>query len=124
MYSESVVYGCIRDWPIQDYDQQQARALHNRQALERLPAAETWSILARAKSFTLPLVIALSNTNGIRGCASLRHCSSVCTGLPLWYTLKPKAMARTVLAGSRNRLNCSPLKNNCACAAPGSAKAA
>lgn len=37
MYSESVVYGCIRDWPIQDYDQQQARALHNRQALERLP---------------------------------------------------------------------------------------
>ncbi|MFB1011329.1 MAG: hypothetical protein QMB92_07830 [Thiopseudomonas sp.] len=47
MYSESVVYGCIRDWPIQDYDQQQARALHNRQVLECLPAAETWSVLAR-----------------------------------------------------------------------------
>lgn len=47
MYSESVVYGCIRDWPIQDYDQQQARALHNRQVLQCLPAAETWSLLAR-----------------------------------------------------------------------------
>lgn len=47
MFTESVVYGCIRDWPMQDFDQQQLRVSHNRQVLARLPHVETWSLLSQ-----------------------------------------------------------------------------
>lgn len=47
MYSESVVYGCIRDWPVQSANQQQNRSEHNRQVLSVLPAGETWALVNR-----------------------------------------------------------------------------
>lgn len=47
MFSESVVYGCIRDWPVRDADEQLQRVEHNRQVLAGLPAAEVWSLLSR-----------------------------------------------------------------------------
>lgn len=45
MYSESVVYGCIRDWPVQTIDQQQLRGRFNRQVLAALPPADSWALL-------------------------------------------------------------------------------
>lgn len=46
MYSESVVYGCIRDWPVQDFERQRTRGEHNFQVINSLPPAESWSLLS------------------------------------------------------------------------------
>lgn len=46
MYSESIVYGCIREWPMQDAAEQAERAAHNLSVLNRLPAAQAWSLLS------------------------------------------------------------------------------
>lgn len=47
MSGESVVYGYIRDWPVQDHGQQLARTEHNRRMLDGLPHAEIWGLLHR-----------------------------------------------------------------------------
>lgn len=45
VFGESVVYGCIRDWPVCSYEQQQRRVAFNRQVLRQLPPAERWTLL-------------------------------------------------------------------------------
>ena len=47
MESESIVYGCIRDWPSGDREQRLARRATNRRMLEQLPQGESWAFLGR-----------------------------------------------------------------------------
>ncbi|MBS7660925.1 hypothetical protein I0D00_03025 [Pseudomonas lalucatii] len=47
MESESIVYGCIRDWPADSAEQSRLRRELNRQALGELPSADAWSLLGR-----------------------------------------------------------------------------
>ncbi|HCW95832.1 MULTISPECIES: hypothetical protein [Stutzerimonas] len=47
MESESIVYGCIRDWPAADPDECHRRRECNRAALEALPRGEAWPFLGR-----------------------------------------------------------------------------
>ncbi|WP_437880744.1 hypothetical protein [Pseudomonas sp. LRF_L74] len=47
MDAESIVYGCIRDWPSGDYEERQARRAANRQVLESLPQGDGWPFLGR-----------------------------------------------------------------------------
>jgi len=46
--SESIVYGCIRDWPSDNPAQSRRRRQINRQMLDGLPAGEAWPFLGRA----------------------------------------------------------------------------
>jgi hypothetical protein len=45
--SESIVYGCIRDWPSDSPAQTRLRRQINRQMLDGLPAGEAWPFLGR-----------------------------------------------------------------------------
>ncbi|MGI6408719.1 MAG: hypothetical protein ACOX0Y_08525 [Thiopseudomonas sp.] len=47
MSGESVVYGYIKDWLVQDRERQLGRAEHNRRVLGSLPHAEAWELLHR-----------------------------------------------------------------------------
>lgn len=47
MESESIVYGCIRDWPSACQDEQRLRRETNRQVLASLPSDEAWPFLGR-----------------------------------------------------------------------------
>ncbi|WP_137885267.1 hypothetical protein [Pseudomonas sp. 2FE] len=47
MESESIVYGCIRDWPSTDSEQRRLRRVTNRRELNALPAGEAWPFLGR-----------------------------------------------------------------------------
>lgn len=47
MESESIVYGCIRDWPSEDAEQACLRRETNRQVLASLPSGEAWPFLGR-----------------------------------------------------------------------------
>ncbi len=47
MESESIVYGCIRDWPSDCPTQSRARRESNRQVLAQLPAGDGWSLLGQ-----------------------------------------------------------------------------
>lgn len=47
MESESIVYGCIRDWPSDDPEQRHLRRESNRSVLAELPAGELWPFLGR-----------------------------------------------------------------------------
>ncbi|WP_454254895.1 hypothetical protein [Pseudomonas sp. Marseille-Q8238] len=47
MEPESIVYGCIRDWPSGDREQRQQRRENNRRALEQLPQGDVWPFLGR-----------------------------------------------------------------------------
>lgn len=47
MEPESIVYGCIRDWPSGDREQRQQRRENNRRALEQLPQGDAWPFLGR-----------------------------------------------------------------------------
>ena len=47
MESESIVYGCIRDWPSTDAGERALRHANNQQALAQLPAADAWPLLGR-----------------------------------------------------------------------------
>ena len=47
MESESIVYGCIRDWPSDNPAQNRLRRQINRQMLDGLPAGEAWPFLGR-----------------------------------------------------------------------------
>jgi hypothetical protein len=45
--SESIVYGCIRDWPSDDPELRRLRRETNRGVLAELPAGELWPFLGR-----------------------------------------------------------------------------
>lgn len=47
MESESIVYGCIRDWPSADPEQCLRRRASNRKALRALPHSEAWPFIGR-----------------------------------------------------------------------------
>ncbi|HHX35142.1 MAG TPA: hypothetical protein GX719_07725 [Gammaproteobacteria bacterium] len=47
MESESIVYGCIRDWSVADADEQRNRSLINLQAVQALPEADGWELFHR-----------------------------------------------------------------------------
>ena len=47
MESESIVYGCIRDWPSEQADERCLRRDTNRQVLASLPSGEAWPFLGR-----------------------------------------------------------------------------
>ncbi|MGH8436504.1 MAG: hypothetical protein ACRERX_18995, partial [Pseudomonas sp.] len=47
MESESIVYGCIRDWPSADPEQRRLRRVTNHRELNALPAGEAWPFLGR-----------------------------------------------------------------------------
>ncbi|MBB4817348.1 hypothetical protein HNP29_000705 [Pseudomonas alcaligenes] len=47
MDSESIVYGCIRDWPSDDGEVRQLRRATNRRVIESLPAGDIWPFLGR-----------------------------------------------------------------------------
>lgn len=47
MDSESIVYGCIRDWPSDDPEVLDHRRETNRVVIERLPAGDIWPFLGR-----------------------------------------------------------------------------
>lgn len=47
MESESIVYGCIRDWPSDDPEQARLRRESNLRVLDELPAGELWPFLGR-----------------------------------------------------------------------------
>lgn len=65
MFSESVVYGCIRDWPMQDFERQQARSRHNGGVLGELPHSETWALLNREMFSVSPSLDQLSPTSQV-----------------------------------------------------------
>jgi len=44
---ESIVYGCIRDWPSDNPEECRLRRAINRQVLDDLPVGESWSFLGR-----------------------------------------------------------------------------
>jgi hypothetical protein len=45
--SESIVYGCIRDWPADSQGERGLRRAANEQVLMRLPSGEAWPFLGR-----------------------------------------------------------------------------
>ncbi|CAD5109299.1 hypothetical protein [Zestomonas carbonaria] len=47
MESESLVYGCIRDWPSADPEQRRLRRASNRRELDALPQGDAWPFLGR-----------------------------------------------------------------------------
>lgn len=47
MESESIVYGCIRDWPSDDPAERRARRATNSRELQALPAGDAWPFLGR-----------------------------------------------------------------------------
>lgn len=47
MESESIVYGCIRDWPSDSVQESRLRRDINRQVLGQLPVGEAWPFLGR-----------------------------------------------------------------------------
>lgn len=47
MESESIVYGCIRDWPSDSASESRLRRLLNRQVLDALPAGDAWPFIGR-----------------------------------------------------------------------------
>lgn len=47
MEPESIVYGCIRDWPSDSPAESRLRREINRQVLADLPAGDAWSLLGR-----------------------------------------------------------------------------
>ncbi|MEX6502175.1 hypothetical protein [Pseudomonas zhanjiangensis] len=47
MESESIVYGCIRDWPSAGPEESRLRREINRQVLSELPAGDAWPFLGR-----------------------------------------------------------------------------
>lgn len=47
MESESIVYGCIRDWPSDDPELRRLRRETNHGVLTELPAGELWPFLGR-----------------------------------------------------------------------------
>ncbi|APU29287.1 hypothetical protein UYA_05885 [Ectopseudomonas alcaliphila JAB1] len=47
MESESIVYGCIRDWPSDDPELRRLRRETNHGVLAELPAGELWPFLGR-----------------------------------------------------------------------------
>ena len=47
MESESIVYGCIRDWPSDDPEQRRLPRETNHGVLAELPAGELWPFLGR-----------------------------------------------------------------------------
>ena len=47
MHCESIVYGCIRDWPSDDPELRRLRRETNHGVLAELPAGELWPFLGR-----------------------------------------------------------------------------
>ncbi|MGL4319085.1 MAG: hypothetical protein ACRCTL_21025 [Pseudomonas sp.] len=47
MEPESIVYGCIRDWPSGDREQRLLRRESNRRMLDQLPQGDAWPFLGR-----------------------------------------------------------------------------
>nr|WP_298109233.1 hypothetical protein [uncultured Pseudomonas sp.] len=47
MESESIVYGCIRDWPSESSAESRLRRQINSQVLAELPSGDAWSFLGR-----------------------------------------------------------------------------
>ncbi|MES2818036.1 MAG: hypothetical protein V4812_03520 [Pseudomonadota bacterium] len=47
MESESIVYGCIRDWPSDNPDERRLHRASNMQVLQSLPSGEDWPFLGR-----------------------------------------------------------------------------
>ncbi|MGX5219787.1 MULTISPECIES: hypothetical protein [Pseudomonas] len=47
MESESIVYGCIRDWPSDSALESRLRRQINRQVLGELPTSDCWPLLGR-----------------------------------------------------------------------------
>ncbi|HCL14240.1 MAG TPA: hypothetical protein DIC61_03215, partial [Pseudomonas sp.] len=47
MESESIVYGCIRDWPSADLEQCRQRRANNLAAVQALPQGEAWPFIGR-----------------------------------------------------------------------------
>ncbi len=47
MESESIIYGCIRDWPSASADERCLRRSTNRKVLADLPSGEAWPFLGR-----------------------------------------------------------------------------
>jgi len=45
--SESIVYGCIRDWPSADLEQCRQRRANNLAAVQALPQGEAWPFIGR-----------------------------------------------------------------------------
>jgi len=71
--SESIVYGCIRDWPSADDEQRRQRRLANLRALEQLPQGEGWPFIGREMfSFCPQEDIGLYQTQVIHFGASYR----------------------------------------------------
>ncbi len=47
MESESIVYGCIRDYSLANIDEQHKRSMTNLQAIQALPEADGWELFHR-----------------------------------------------------------------------------
>lgn len=47
MESESIVYGCIRDWPASNPLETRMRRVRNRRVLEALPSGDAWPLIGR-----------------------------------------------------------------------------
>lgn len=47
MESESIVYGCIRDWSMTDIEEQRKRSMANLAVLQSLPEADGWELFHR-----------------------------------------------------------------------------
>ncbi|WP_339488060.1 hypothetical protein [Pseudomonas sp. EL_65y_Pfl2_R95] len=54
MESESIVYGCIRDWPSDSALESRLRRQINRQVLSELPAGDCWPLLGREMFSSCP----------------------------------------------------------------------
>ena len=48
MEPESIVYGCIRDWPSDNPDERSSRRTSNSRELKSLPSGDAWPFLGRA----------------------------------------------------------------------------
>lgn len=71
MEPESIVYGCIRDWPAADIEQSRQRRAANLRALDQLPRDEGWPFIGRAM-FSCSMVEGIRQTQLIHFGASYR----------------------------------------------------
>ena len=104
MESESIVYGCIRDWPGDSMERRMRRAA-NRRVLDSLPGGEAWPFLGRemfsrceqsgAGLYQTQIIhfgasYQAISTSGACGSSSSRRCSGASTGPARWSTWRPK----------------------------------
>ena len=137
MESESIVYGCIRDWPSADLEQCRQRRANNLAAVQALQG-EAWPFIGREMfSFCRDEDLGLYQTQVIHFGASYR---AVEYEWALWVQrfeallkqlywtsavvhLETELNGTHTFAGKPTRVATARSRATCACAAPGSGKA-